>query len=1178
MRKIATLFSLILLCVLANTPVAAQANDESSNPSHFRNPLWLGFNTGAAWQTSGVPAQLGWGGGVTLGQNYLTYTPSKVFIGWRFRYLGANTYGQDYKRNYGISKNIALNGTTDSTLDYAHHGGFVFNNYKMTLNELSLEMLIGPNLINHKTGSGPLLYIFGGVGLVKTQTLINARDANGARYNYSKIDTTGSKTQIINALSAIQDNSYETVAEGSASPSWHFMPSLGIGLGYQFRNVFQLGVEYKLTFALNDPIDGLLWNGDNTSRSLNDKYNYGGFYIKLGLGGHHHATQTTDGYSGNTNNTNNHTTDLVDHTPPPVGSKPKVLLVYPSANPYYTSKSDVVLNANLEYVPDASDISVTVNGQPVNAWHFNHKTGALHGDFNLVPGQNIITITGTNAYGSDSKSEYVEYSTPVVTSTVPPPYITVNTPYQTPYNTTVNYVAVSAQVLNISNAAEIQVKVNGGAYGNFAFDPATHILQFTAPLSEGNNYIYIHAANGAGADSKSLSVYFIPGANSGGHLPKPIVTLSSSITNPYPAATANLTVYATVDNVFAQNQIKVMVNGAATTNFVFEPATKQVHFVTVLNPGNNYFYIRATNESGSDSKSFDAVYNPATSPAPVVRVLSPTANPQVTTASSLVVSATVQNVIGRNQITVSLNGRNTQNYTYTPASNLVELNVPLGAGTTRVVVSATNAVGSDSKSVEIDYSDPVTPRPVITILSPGSHSFTTNTSSVVITASVMNVNSQADIQLKINGQFTGNFTFNPTSHVLSFTSSLNIGNNYFYISASNAAGSDNKSLDVTYTLANPKPIVTITSPGSVQTTTSNGSVTVLATVQNVNAQSEIQVNINGAPFPHFLFNPVNQVLEFSATLSPGNTLFTIVATNSAGSDSKSTTVVYTPPPAPKPVVVILSPNANPYYTANNQVSVIASVANVSSQNDIQIKVNGAGLSNFTFNAATHQVQFSTGLNVGNNYFYIGASNSSGSDSKNLNVILSAPVPRPVVLLITPIENPYRTDVPTCVITASVDNISQGSDLRVLQNNNQIVSFSYDAGSKKLKIETSLQLGQNKFDIVASNASGSDTKSILVVYTSAEAPSIRILSPMVQFGGHLKTMNPIVMKVQNVNTLNELVVKWNGGTLTRGLMFDPIGGTLTFTPTYQVGVNKLDIQITNRQGAVNKTFQLEYNPN
>jgi hypothetical protein len=1161
--------------------------NESSNPSHFKNPVWLGFNAGPMWQTSDVPVgQLGVGGGITLGKNYLTYTPSKVFIGWRLRYLSGTTYGQDFSRNYGIKNNAALNGTADSTMNYAKNGGFVYNNYKMSLNELSLEVLFGPNMIHRKTGSGPLAYIFGGVGLSKTQTWMNMRGANDSLYNFAKIDPSGkaTSTQISSALSAVQDNTYETVADGSAKPSWHFMPSLGIGLGYQFKNIFQIGAEFKTTFALSVPIDGVQWNQDNSLKSLSERYNYGGFFIKFGFGGNsiHSAGTTSGGGTTGGGTTGGGTTGYTGggggagYTPPPAGSKPRIQITYPTANPFTAALSNAQLSASIEFVPFASDIKVNLNGQPISSWHFNSSNGLLNADFNLLPGNNVLTIYANNAYGNDVKSEYFDFVPTHVVHAVPPPVVSIISPTSNPYMTDQNVVQVTASVTGIDYHGDIHLTVNGVTTTNFNFNPSGKQMQFTAALLQGNNYFFIRAVNSAGSDSKSLAIDFNPPAQAGQSL-KPVVTLSSAITNPYPVNTASTTIYATVDNVTLANQIQVMVNGAPFSSFMFQPATHQLQFNPGLAAGNNYVYIRATNPVGSDTKSVDVIYTPPVNqaPAPMVNFLNPNMSPTVSAMNNAIILARVDNITDPSQIQVHVNGMNFSNFTYSQSTHNVEFNTPLALGSNSVFITAATPSGTDSKSVQIVYSTPSIPRPVITMVDPVGNPYLTSANTITVKAQVLNVDNQSAIHVTTNGANNPNIVFNAATHMLEFTSTLAQGNNYFYILANNSAGSDNKSLEAVYTPSLLQPVVAITSPLANPFNTTSGNITVVASIKNITSRNDIRVDVNGAVDPNFVYNPATSMLEFTTNLNAGTNYFMITGTTGGGRDFKRLTVNFNPPALPKPVVSFVYPSTNPFQTGSIRLNMLVSIANISSQADLHILFNGAAM-NFTYDPATHQAQFAAGLSPGSNYCNVTANNPSGSDSKSLTINYIAPPPAPVVTITSPNRNPAMFTGNSFSLDATVQNVSTKDGIQITVNGTNTGMFAFNPATGAIQLVSPLNRGRNHIVITAVNAGGSDTKTQEILFT----PTLTGSGADVPRPKPIVSLNPlepnsesatVVLRgtVQNVSNSNDIHITQNNTAIT-GFSFDPASHNLEVHVTLHGGSNVFIVTGLNANGSDTKT--------
>jgi hypothetical protein len=1184
MKKISTLFCLILfMTCLSGQLLHAQgaAIDETNNPNHFRNPLWVGFNMGGAWQTSSTPVDhVGFGGGITVSKNYLTYTDSKLFVGWRFRYLGASTYGQDYRRNTGIKNNQALNGTADTTINYVKNGGFVYNNYQMTLNELSLEIVVGPNLIHKKSGSGPLVYLFGGVGFVQTQTLLDMKDANGVAYDFKGIDTAGtmSKTQILNALSAKQDHTYETAADGNTNPTWHFMPSLGIGLGYQFKNVVQLGVEYKMTFAGATPIDGVAWNNDNSPFSPNNKYNYLGAYLKFGFGGHHHTN------SGSTSSTITPNT-YVNNTPPPppAGVRPSIYITYPSANPYAVNRPEAQLTAHLQYVPYAGDIQVTVNGTPVNSWHYNAADGVLNGDFALNEGNNVVNLTATNGYGTESKSQYFEYTVVHVNPIEPPPVITITSPVQNPFSTSSNMIAVTAILANVNYPSEIQLKVNGTGTSNFQFDPASHLMQFTAALGSGNNFLYITAANTGGTDSRGLNITYTPVYYSS--VPAPVVQFTAPGNTPFLTQTANGDVSAMVQNVTNPGEIQFMVNGQRHTDFNFDPNSGVLSYSTALSQGNNYFYIRATNETGTDSKSMDIVYTAPAEPAPVVSIYVPYNNPLVTASPSVFVRARVDNINFPNQIAVNMNGMAISSFTYSVSSRMLEFSAPLAGGNNSFTITATNSGGNDSKTGTVIYSAPSIPRPVVTILSPIGTPYAAGSSDISVSASVSNITSSSQIAVAVNGNSISGFNYNPYSRNLQFTAALAQGDNAIVITATNNGGYDSKSIDAVFTpVVVALPVVTITSPGQSPFTSASMMMQVKATVLNITSQNQIQVIVNGVSRPNFSFSLATHSILFNALLRGGTNMVNILAANDAGSDNKDVQINFVPgggvPGVPRPVVTFTQPANSPATSTFNTVDVYATVTNVGSRNDIHLQVNGGNSSNFVYDASSGKVTFTSPLNPDNNYFLLTASNPTGADTKTLDVIyVSPPVPKPVIVVNSPTTNPYTTALSTVSVSALIENVTSVSQVQLLLNGVSTSSYQFNPGNGMFSFSAPLNTGMNTFTITATTPSGSATATQQVKYSPivvGPRPVVTITTPALM--GTITHSLPFQVNatIQNVTSASGIQVMINGNSFM-GFSFNPVNQALSFTTNLQNGHNDISVRGTNANGTDIKSIVVEYTP-
>lgn len=1100
-----TIFTTVILTLmLFSTGLTAQTT----------HPWELGFNGGAAWQKSDVKMKkLGGGLGFTLGQMYCQTETSPLDWGWRFRYLNANTYGQDSKRSTGLMYNSVLNGTVDTTLNYNSNGGFVYQNYKTKIDELSIELLIGANRLRERTKVYP--YIFGGVGIVKAVAKTDQLNANGIRYNYSLIDSSGtsSSSEINTQLNNIRDNNYESAADGNLSPGWKFMPSLGVGLGFQLTKGFSIGLEHKMTWALNDVIDGQQWSNTNAATGNNDKYHYSSFWLKFSFGRTAKPTSTTN--TDVTNYTNNNT--VVTPTP----EKPNINLTNPGSGSATVSQQTYTIKAKITNINSTSDILFSGNGNTITNFTYNAGSQVFSAPVMLISGSNNFVITATNTVGSSTANASIVYSMPPPPAALAP-VVSITNPNVNPYTTNDAVIGVGGTVANINDRNQMQVMVNGTPTSSFTYSPATKVFMVNAALTLGANTFVISATNPSGIDSKSTTVIYQQDASAFVG-PPPVVTISTPAANPYNTAINIASVTGSVMNVTASSQITVSLNGS-NVPFTFNAGTHQLAFNASLIIGANSITISASNANGNDSKSRTIIYTPVVNPKPVVTITNPGVNPYTSSFATVPVNATVLNVTALGQISVSINGSilPTATLAFNSATAQLSFNANLIAGANNIQVTASNVSGSDSKSTTIIYSQVVAaPAPVVTITNPSTNPYNTNSNSITVNATVLNVTTSSQISASVNGSSVP-FSFNAGTHQLSLNASLVVGANIVAISATNTSGTDSRSASIIYTVpvTLPGPVVVITNPSSNPFTTSVGTTTINATVMNVSAASQITVKLNGSNVP-FNFNAATHLLDLNASLILGANTVSVSASNPVGSDSKSTTIIYTPAaPAPAPVVTITSPNINPYLTDQPGYNVKATVLNVTGSSQIQVLLNGTASTAFTYSAATKQLVFIPAMHLGSNTIKITATNATGSDSKTIlikvvpsgnpgtgtgtdSVNNSKPgispvkgIPStggglptvggtsstagsgPAITLVTPSSSAVTTTDAVYTIAATVD-VSHQTYIKVKVNGTLITTWSFNRSTKALSIPLTLSPGSTTVLIEATAAALTNSKTITI---------------------------------------------------------------------------------------------------
>jgi len=964
MRRKLTLLLLLLTCILTATPASAQAQPAS----RLTNPWWFGVNFGATWQTSDMKTVPGFGWGLTLSKMSRYRENRALWWGARFRFLDGVNYGKDYTRFHGIANDKVLNGTNDSTMNYVANGGYIYSNYRTRLDELAFELQVGSNALRKH---GILLYGWGGLGITKATTTINQRDNAGNLYNYSMIDSTGNRAAAESQLNSMWDKSYETVADGSQNATWTFMPSAGLGIGKTFNNRVGVAFEHKITFTLDNLIDGRRYDNANIKDSRNDWYHYTG--VKLIWRFRPETERTlptpptnnptdpntyTNNPNNNPNNPNNPTNPTVINTNPNNNPQntlqpPNVRITTPAQNPYYTSVPTGQLTAQVTNVTSAGQIRLTVNGYQNSNFSWNQSTQMLSFNYNLLQGNNSFVITATNQVGSDTETETIILQQAQNNPMLPPPQVTITNPSTNPFTSASSTMNVNATVLNVNGAADIKVRRNGAPITNFTYNGTTKQVTFLAQLQNGSNLYEVIGTNTVGSATGSVTIMYNTVTPQPTGQP-PVVTITNPSSCPTQSKVQSMTITATVLNVNSTGEITVTFNGQPVTGYNWNGTTKQLSFPATLTPGTNYLVIGAANNFGKDVKNCQITYK-ASLPAPQVTITNPGSNPYNTTTAPLMLSANVINVNSQNEITVTMNNQPFTSFNYNMSTKVLTLNTTLNQGTTVFTVTASNAGGTDSKSQTVIYTPtaPAMQPPVVTITNPTTNPYIQNNTNVFVTATVLNVTSSSQIQVSAIGRGNLNFNFNAASHILTFSDVLQAGARSYTITATNQVGSDSKSTTIKVvqqsggtgaTGSTGKPNDPVKNPGGGGGTISGGGSGGISTG-----------GVSGSG-------------SVGGSGSTGST-------GTGGSTNPS-----------DPVITLVTPSSTSYTTSSTSLSVTAQVTGVNDASGISVRVNGLRLMNYSYSNGT--LTFTANLNSGSNSIEMKAQNSIGFATKTISVTVT----------------------------------------------------------------------------------------------------------------------------------------------------------------------------------------------
>jgi hypothetical protein len=755
-----------------------------------------------------------------------------------------------------------------------------------------------------------------------------------------------------------------------------------------------------------------------------------------------------------------------------------------------------------------TEFNVLLNGQATNT--FTWINNVIEIPVTLKPGNNTITINGTNPCGSESVVIAMNYQA------CQAPVLTLQTP-----NTANVIVTKAAYTLKVKTQhhTAINLMVNNSIVTNYSLNAASGILEYSFTLNPGLNIVSITSSNGCGVDIESLNITY-QACNA------PTVSISS-----IGGTTANQGFLFTANtaNIANSQEIKVTQNGTAIP-FTFINGSIQA--IATLAAGPNVFNVTVLNGCGTQTQTQNVVFNNCVSPT--ISLVQPTASDITVNEAGYQVQCALSGVNNASEITFKVNGIAKP---FQFINNMLTASLTLNLGINTISVSVKNACGNDSESFNIIYKQCLAPSIVLT--NPIQTTLTTTQNTANISFTAINCSSATQILISKNGTLIP-FTF--LNGVVSLTASLTPGLNTYTLTATNDCGRDIANVNITYDNC-VAPIIVINSP--IPSTTASQSLVVSAAIQNVTNVNQIALLLNGVGVP-FTFN--NGQLNATLTLVGGVNNVSLSVSNSCGSDVKAKTIEFIP--CKSPTITITQPNNSGLTVSAAAYTLQAQINNAEQANQISLTLNGTPITNFQFSngTVTAPVSLSNGINT----FNLFVNNGCGVDQASTTVQLST-CNSPVVSL----SNVSGQTVSTAAYTlnATVQEVANAQGL-TLTLNGQVTPFNVLNGS--VSSTFTLQPGINNIMLSATNGCGTDTKSIQVTYVPCIAPSVNLL------GTNATVTSAAYVFNATVNGVNaqQLSLTQNGNPVQN---FSINGNAVTATLTLQAGTNSIVLYAQNACG-------------
>ncbi len=743
---------------------------------------------------------------------------------------------------------------------------------------------------------------------------------------------------------------------------------------------------------------------------------------------------------------------------------PSVRITEPSRSAVTTTEARARIEAIVTNVSSRSDITFSVNGRRSNDFNFDTRNGRLTANVNLLPGNNDVLIRAENRDGQDQQSVAIRRLEEIVVQN--PPIVRIYAPRNNS-ETDRTVANLDAAIEYVNDPRDINLLVNGRSISNFNFNRSSGRLTANITLQDGNNTIRIRATNRDGVDDETVNIRYR-------RIDLPTVRISTPANN---ATTDRSTVQvrANVSNINSRNQISLLVNGRRT-DFNFDSNRNEISAnVNLQEEGGNTIRVEAQNEAGTASDAVNVTFRRAA--PPTVRIAAP-ANNSTTESAGTTLRATVTNINGSRNITVTLNGNRVTNFSFNGSDLTADLNLQEGSNTANVAVS--NDDGRAEASVNIRY-EPQR-RPAITITDPARAPHTISEDSYLVRAKVQNVDNQNDLTVLVNSQKTRLFNFDRSSGDLVVRAiSLREGNNAVVIRAQNAGGSAEASTTLLYRLPQP-PTVQITEPADGATTNTEKAI-IRAKITRVSNPRNVTFTVNGKSVQAFELRGE----DFTATvaLQAGKNTIGIRVQNEDGSTEDVTELTYELRSAQflTPSVKFSEPAKPGIVVKKSIFEVKADLINVGSAREITMWLNGKTWKDFSYNARSRKLTAKISLQNGKNTVRIAVQNKGGKAEAETNIVAEMG-DKPVITIESisqPTVNPFRPQIANSTVIAKIDHISDENSVKILVNGSKIDDFSYNIMSKKLQATVQLQRGDNEIVIRASNQSGTTEEKRTITF-------------------------------------------------------------------------------------------------
>lgn len=568
------------------------------------------------------------------------------------------------------------------------------------------------------------------------------------------------------------------------------------------------------------------------------------------------------------------------------GGIPEIDILSPGSDEKPEIEDGIIdFKASIKGIKTKSDISFTINGVENTKFIYDNEKGLIVDKISLNPGETTIKITAFNIYGESSNEVTVLYEKKNEVSEKNINFIDISKP---DFDCMVN---ISVKINGAVNKKELKLFLNENEVFNFSFSPTTEILKSTLYLDDGDNTIKVAFTKNNKTETEFVNAKCLLGDTISVNENTDIGT--NNETSSVPAIevispknsdkveSEKITFKATVTNISNKDAIRISLNENPIYDFLYDKESNIVTADIVLIEGNNKIIVSAENNFGKFEKTVAVTFEEVLAGPPAVLINSPR-NGFRTEENTVVFRATIQNVKKPDDISVTLNGKTFTDYNYDAERSIIFGNIPISLGENKLVVEATNRLGSDQD--EVVFSNRIEFAPAVKITSP-KNGVIFGVAYAPIEAIVQNVKKSTSIVIYINGE--ANRSLKLTNEKLESTIPLKKGENKIIVKATNEFGSATDSIKVFFGGKPAIPVITFLNPLKTGMTVNSSLLKFEAKITGINHSSNVELYLNDMLIDDVYYYKNENKVTADLKLIKGMNKIRVVASNDTGIDQQS---------------------------------------------------------------------------------------------------------------------------------------------------------------------------------------------------------------------------------------------------------------------------------------------------